>query len=1021
MDSETIARKCRRLVLQACRVQSRLHARKARALAYETTSACALHLAAAGQSLTAGNIIRYLLVKLRWNPRFGSDFEQSQTPLTATTPAHVSDKKATSGFGAPTAGSRLALAAQQVISQLTLAPSTSGARPTRGFPSPQHLDVAASLVSAMHLTHLPRSTASQTALIRAMIASGHTRFAIETYAAEVRAWWNAHKEAKRPKFPLRRQAALVAEFGKPSSQVLREITRALQNLEAVLSRVQADFLCGLSQRERQYLSSKRAEYADSLVVLIRLVRGGRLPLPSTPSVPEITWILSACCRFETTVLLHEPSAQDASMPGSFDAAEKGRLGTAAKVIRYYLREYMQSLPDGQTRSAGTLLIKGEPVVRPAIGIGVYNQLIHYALSVLKSASICKHVFQHMTQLRQPPLQPDAVTFNTILRQATTQRYQALARAVLTTTHAEQSQSNASERPSTMPSIVLKQPAEMGVVQSASAASPAASATSASAPDVAPCPIKPLIQQIDAAIAQADSYRLVSLLQYVTASGLFLRRYRHEPGHAGVLEVVMRIYPALNTKRFARRAVAQPLVTSRQMVESRLRPKANQASRYAILDPHVLTATLNLAAKAGKTGLALRVWRLLKRTSLQSAVQSPTADVAKTPWKVPVAAATVLMQVLANEAAKVPKVKHALRSRRLRSPRDVARGPTRRSSQRMGLKQYAKGWNITASLRDHSHAGRRRSLDPIYDTTGELGEGLRWRAAQLVAKREYAFVVHHWQLSGKLRSWRRKRVEGWMQSGLDDASVTAQQCASPELVDGDDPQPDSRFYDALLNVFGHRPGMIQRGRGHVSRSEVLSQLRRGYKQAADKAVSSAVEKRGPTYQRLGVPASVQATESDDNTVPNQVLPAQSCVAAATDSLSPESGSDATKLLGNASTNQLLQAAVSRVSWNSRGRYTSLQPDPFLVRILLDMEALSLNIPVGYRWVLTHCWITATQAQTIPELLQNEQGGRRKKSVGPFSPWRGPRIKTVGMVARRPNMAAAAMKATVKEQDKKGGRV
>lgn len=884
VDPDSFVKRCRRLVLQACQINSKSNGRAARSIAYDTVADCALYLSALGQPIPASSIVRHLFVKLGWNPRAVSDLEPPASQRSAANSAR--SPNTASALAAAATGPRLVLIAQQLISQLTLAPSTTSPRPTRQFESHQHLDAATSLVAAMHLSQMPRTTASQTALIRAMIASGHTRLAVLTYTAEVRAWWDAHKQAKRPRSFTRRQALLTVEIGKPSSQALREITRALQRLEELLGRVGPDLLSELPLRERQALSAKRLELADSLVDLIRLARGGRLPLPAQANAPEMTWIISACCRFERTVLISQPTAMS-----SFDTAEKKSLQGAAEVIRYYLREYMQRLPDGKTQSAGDPLIGGDSVIRPALGIAVYNQLIHYALSVLKSPSICKQVFQHMTQLRQPSLEPDAVTFNTILRQATTQRYESLARAVLTTKRAAENPPPRSEEATVERSSKLKGAPEAAIDE--------------------PRPIKPIIQQIDAAIAEADSYRLVSLLQYITASGLFLRRYRHEPGHADVKELVMRIYPALNTQRYARRRSRSPHPPSEN-----LRPKANQASRHAILSPHVLTATLNLAAKAGKTGLALRVWRLIKRTSLQSALQSPSIDVARVPWKVPVEAGTVLMQVLASEANRMPKV----RTQRVREVRRLNHAQVRR--------QFARGWNIQSSLQRGRSHDRRLSK-------GEMGEGLRWRAAQLLARREYAFLVHHWGLAKRLASWRRKRVQAWLSPQ-----------PGPELKphprmdpDTDNQVPDSRFFDALLGVFGRRPGMVQRSPKHVSRSETLSQLRRGFLQTA------------------------------------QHPPAPS------DPPSP-----------SASTSELMTSLLSRIHHNSRGRLTALTPDPFLLRILLDMEALKIAIPVGFRWITAFCSMQ-------PEVLVNEERGRRREEVGSFAPFRGLRVKTVGLVRRR----------------------
>ncbi|KAJ9476170.1 hypothetical protein PHBOTO_006273 [Pseudozyma hubeiensis] len=987
--SDAIVKQCRRLVLQACRITSRLHARTARAITYETASDCAFHLAATAQPVAAANILRHLLVKLGWDPRSDGQLQSLSAPENDTLSTIQAGSSSTSvPTPSMTPTNRLLLATQQVLSQLTLAPSPFSPRPTRKFDSQQHLDAAASLVSAMHLSQMPRNTASQTALIRAMIASNQTRLAVQMYASEVRAWWAAHKQARRPRPLLRRKAAFVVEVGKPSSQALREITRAMQQLEEFVTRIQPDLLSQLSSREQEALRVKRADYANSLVELVRLVRGGRLPLPPTPSAPEIAWVISASCRFEATLMLDRIPVKSAeAMLSSVDAAETRRLQGAAQMIRYFLCEYMRSLPDGQTRSAANVLIRGDPVVRPAVGMAVYNRLIHYALSTLRSPSMCKEVFQHMTQLRQPPLEPDAVTFNTILRQATTQRYASLARAVLTTKHPEQhSPIRASDQ---QQSAVIGHDTSTAKVSTSTLEARAYGSDDGSATDLEPRPIQPMIQQIDTAIAQADSYRLVALLQYVTASGLFLRRYRHEPGHAGVKELVMRIYPALNKHRSANARFVKSADPRQQHSSLALRPKANQASRHAILNPHVLTATLNLAAKAGRTGLALRIWRLIKRTSLQSALQSPNIDVAPAPWQIPAEAATILMTVLAAEAARAPHLRHSARLPRQRPFVRASRNFPQRMTRLAVRRQCARGWNIVASLRGRSCAGKLKSTGPMHASVGDYGEGLRWRAAQLLAKREYAFLMHHWQLSQRLSSSRRQRLEDLVQKGQIGSPAETSPARHNTTGDAEDRlgqgvQPDSRFFDAVLDVFGRRPGMMQRSRKHHSRAAMLSQLRRGHKEATEKDNSPS---NGGGTQQQG-PHDVGLAEA--------IVPIE----------------DPSTL----TTTQLLHTIAARIRCNSRGRWTSISPDPFLLRILIDMHILGIKIPVAYRWILAH----ASGSDGIGSaLLENEVAGGSRKQLGAFSPFRGPRVKTVGLVARRRNLKVEGEKAEkVEERRTKG---
>lgn len=839
----------------------------------------------------------------------------------------------------------------------------------------------------MHIAHVPRTSLSQSAVLRAMLAAGHTTLAVHTYAAEVRAWWKANRVARRSRSSMRHQAALIAETGKPSSQLLREITSAMRRTEDMLSRVQPDLWAQLSPREQQALGAKQLEHAECLVDLLRLVRHAKLPLPPTPSASEIAWILSACCRFETTMMLNQPAMPLASTEGPADAAHRHKLNGAARIIRHHLREYMKALPDGQPHAGAHVLVDGDLVVRPPISIAVYNQLIHYALAVLKSPPICKEVFQHMTQQRQPPLQPDAVTFNTILRQATTQRYQSLARAVLTTSHAENSQAAAepdsiAERPVSQASAPAKGKA---------AAQDLPAATSPAAADSRP--LRPIVQQIDSAIAQADTYRLAALLQYVTSSGLFLKRFRHEPGHIGVKETIMRIYPVLNKKRHWHRFTDEqaPVEASsppQPSSGSGLRPKANRASRHAILHPHVLTAALNLASKAGKTGLLLRVWRLIKRTSLQSALQSSSVDVASKPWKVPVEAATILMQTLASEAARAPKAGQPSRLDRLHAfsgPRGAA---TRRKLRMAAKKEYARGWNILASVRGRSPSSKLQAAPQRLDTTAEQSEGVRWRAARVLAKREYAFLVHHWQISRQLSSWRRKRLQAWLDSGS--KSPTACTVGDMQRLQ---PCPDSRFYDALLGVFGRRPGMAQRSKSNVSQSTALAQLRRGFEQAQRKATHR---------ETAHLEGGHSSSKGGDQPVFSSTV---------------DSASDAAPVVqldvSTWTTTEMLEAVVARVQWNAHGRWSALNPHPVLVRVLLDMEALGLEIPVGFCWVLAHCALTARDEGAV-QMLSNH--GSRAGRHGPrFAKFRADRIKTRGLPVSRPNVARDAAKHKQKEEE------
>ncbi len=54
---------------------------------------------------------------------------------------------------------------------------------------------------------------------------------------------------------------------------------------------------------------------------------------------------------------------------------------------------------------------------------------------------------------------------------------------------------------------------------------------------------------------------------------------------------------------------------------------------------------------------------------------------------------------------------------------------------------------------------------------------------------------------------------------------------------------------------------------------------------------------------------------------------------------------------------INIAASRITHNSRGRRTSINNRPVPRSDLVDMEALSLPIPVAFRWVLAYCALHA----------------------------------------------------------------
>ncbi len=443
---------------------------------------------------------------------------------------------------------------------------------------------------------------------------------------------------------------------------------------------------------------------------------------------------------------------------------------------------MQSLPDGQTRSAGTLRVEGEPVIRPALGVGRLQSADplrphQLEITIHMQRGLPTHVHRSAT-----PLQPDAVTFNTILRQATTQRYESLARAVLITKQAG--------RPSAMLmswgvprsiSIAGQQDARQHEISSFGLSSSARNRLCCSTLANESRRIRPIIEQIDTAIAQADSYRLVSLLQYVTASGSSCDAFDTSLVMLASKELVMRIYPALNTRRHLFRlstAEAQdPLHQNAQQQQTsgrKFRPKANQASRHAILSPHVLTAHAQLGSQGRKDWFGTASLASAQATSIQSALQSlPTMSQGR-PGRSLSKLLPSSCRFLLPKHQECPKFDRTFTVAAAASiasaagshgqKRDVAQ--TGRSSGVRSRLEHCRltPWSFLCqearldwqSAQQRWRIGRRAQVESC----------TMWQSASMLS------WFHHWQLSRTLSGWRRKRVEGWMKTGKAQGEISA---------------------------------------------------------------------------------------------------------------------------------------------------------------------------------------------------------------------------------------------------------
>ena len=799
--------------------------------------------------------------------------------------------------------------AERLLSQLTMRTDERSPRPMRGFASEHDLSAALTLWRDMRRLGVPRSAFAQSALVRALVRSRLINQATLIFEAEVQDWWTRAKvvKAKRPEDhePEQQQQFFDQALDpiRPSGQTFRDLIQGLAKFESALKDIDHKRREITSEHDRARLLQFRLDYAKSLLSLVQLLRLGRLPVPPSENKAEIAWVISACCRFQQRWVLDRLHASrtdsDHLMPHNDPAMVR-----TAKLIRETLCDFMRHLPSGQHDTddlTGESRTQGQPgnvtflPPRPPLELNSYNQLIHFSLAVLESPQMCKIVLEHMTAHRVPKLNPDATTFNIILRQATTKRFDSLARSVLIASQPKTLRSDKTGQPS--PSKGKQVPVSTEAAGRMEGRS--------------------MLLQIDRAIRSADSHRLLALIQYVTSTGKFLRRYRGEMGHISVRELVFRLYPFLDVRhRFSKRVpptetrILATGLTKSWHSPAALRSRVTYEQRLAILDPHVLTATLNLAAKAGRTGLALRIWRLIKRTSLQSL---RPGQVSQKAWKIPLEAATVLMQVLARESRKQLKVLVDPR-RHSRFARTKSRIRTQISSNR----GFPRGWNTPSTTKLEAIGGRFVRQ--------------RFRVARDFAKQEYAVLMQRWRLFS-LESI------GMESEGKSRGLINAERLKHVASSDGAHAViPDERFFDAVLDIFGRRAGMKARSYRSRGRSELRRRLRKSEQELELKRqlLSSAI------------------------------------------SLSDNSGSE-----------DVIAARQARAkwSWNSTGRWTSLEPDAFLLTVLQDMDTLGLAIPYAFRWIL----LADKPDRQLP--LPADVG------VGRASAFRNLRIKEVGKVAQR----------------------
>ncbi|KAK7471183.1 hypothetical protein VKT23_002593 [Stygiomarasmius scandens] len=267
----------------------------------------------------------------------------------------------------------------------------------------------------------------------------------------------------------------------------------------------------------------------------------------------------------------------------------------------------------------------------------------------------------------------------------------------------------------------------------------------------------------------DSYTIVAYISYLTATG--------RP-HI-VADALFEYLPELA-------AVSHPSWDnlSRRQVNILKRQSTNECLRRAVAyGPHVFVALLNALYKAGRTGLAERVWFLAKKAERRS--WNPYLNRYHPPWVLPVEAYTIMIQVYSREAKKTP----LMMAKTLQNESKQIHWSPRQNRFVVGWARYL--YRIAEK--------RQKNLGLSQDEGGKLlSRSSVGRDSALGVYNGMLRAVYH--VYASLKKVLRRR-------GLDEHMAKLD--ANLQL-----PAPDPRFFNAMLSITTYHP-MMRRRRARTS--------------------------------------------------------------------------------------------------------------------------------------------------------------------------------------------------------------
>ncbi|KAF8583959.1 hypothetical protein K439DRAFT_1263072, partial [Ramaria rubella] len=360
--------------------------------------------------------------------------------------------------------------------------------------------------------------------------------------------------------------------------------------------------------------------------------------------------------------------------------------------------------------------------------------------------------------RKPPLHPDVVTYNTLLRSATLLSRNDVAIKVLEKFRSRQENSEHFVTTGPAPPLLEGQ----SLRRERRLRHPTAQRIQSEqiiVPDFVNTATQPLMR--------ADLYTLSTYITHLVSIG--------RPDM--VADSIFRLLPELH---IIDHPATNPSIREWSR-EERLQRRQECIIRAVKYGPFVFSTLLNALQKAGRTGLAERVWQLARQAERASWMPHAPPDII--PWCLPIEAYTSIMQCYSSESKKgLACIQGTRFSRTLSEFYSFTQPGVTRSPQGRSGKIFVKGWAYFFSRMQAREQG--------------------FQDAQLPLRAETARAVG-WLLH---RTMRKSAISVWQElmevqpDSLSEFSPTRM----ARLQGLKFPEPDARFFNVVLDIFGRRP-------------------------------------------------------------------------------------------------------------------------------------------------------------------------------------------------------------------------